>query len=146
MSNPDLPHTASTPFKPSAKKRKSAAKTLATNISSTFRKRPWTYLHLILLGSDAKPVTSVDEITARTHLTSALNQFLGLSGTAIVVDILQVTGHVVYIRVPREDSRAVIEAVSGWIGGGAGHAWRIVGRGEWLGALKHGDGRELFEE
>ena len=48
---------------------------------------------------------------------------------------------------PREDSKAVVEAVSGWVGGGDGErvAWRVMGRGEWLGAVIRGGGRELYE-
>lgn len=43
------------------------------------------------------------------------------------------------------------EAVSGWVGrrgageGGGEVAWRVVRRGDWLGAVVAGTGREVFE-
>lgn len=138
------PKNAGTPVL-SSRKRKSAAKSADNTFSATFRKLPWTYLHLALLAADATPAPAVDEIFVRTCITSALKQFLGLTGTAISVDILDVTGHDVYIRVPREDGKTVVEALSGWVGGGSAAAWRIKGRSEWLGALKGGDGQDLFD-
>lgn len=88
--------------------------------------------------------TDLDALTARTHLTSALSQFLGVTGTAISVDILKIEsvsppsssssssrkydpegrgrgggggGVYLWIRVPREDASAVVAAMSSWIGG-----------------------------
>lgn len=45
---------------------------------------------------------------------------------------------------------AVGEAVSGWVGRrGAGEegevGWRILGRGDWLGAVVAGTGKDVFE-
>jgi ribonuclease P/MRP protein subunit POP8 len=76
-------------------------------------------------------------------LTSALNQFLGIYGTAVPVDILKCEGPNVWIRVPREDSSATTEALSGWIGK-TEVAWQIKASGTWLGGLSSGDGRDLF--
>lgn len=94
------------------------------------------------------PTNPLDAITARTHLTSALSQFLGLTGTAIAIDILHLAGPDVWIRVPREDGAAVLAALTAWVGdqGGDGVGWRVRGRADWLGALG-GRGRgKLFEE
>lgn len=53
----------------------------------------------------------------------------------------------VWVRVPREDGAAVVAALSSWIGGGtsgANVAWRVCAKGNYLGALVHGSGRDLF--
>lgn len=58
----------------------------------------------------------------------------------------------VWIRVPRQDARAVVSALSSWVGvnntGGAGGggnvAWRICAKGNFLGALIAGSGGDLF--
>lgn len=103
----------------------------------------------------------LDALSARTYLSSALSQFLGLTGTAIPIDILKIepgssssspsTGSdksdCVWVRVPREDAAAVVAALSSWIGGGASGtnvAWRVCAKGNYLGALVHGSGRDLF--
>lgn len=111
----------------------------------TIRNPPFTYLHLTLLSSS---VLALDILTARTYLTSALQQFLGVTGTAIPIDFLKVEGPDAWVRVPREDGGAVVSAVTGWVGGGTGGAvgWRVVGRGDWLGSVVAGGGREVFED
>lgn len=108
----------------------------------TIRNPPFSYLHLTLLA----PATTVfDLLTARAHLTSALNQFLGITGTAIPVDFLKIEHHDVWVRVPREDGAAVVSAISGWVGG-EGVAWRILEKGDWLGAVVAGGGSRIFEK
>ena len=114
----------------------------------TIRSPPYTYIHLSLLSNSTSSTlgkdSPLDEITIRTCLTSALSQFLGLTGTAIPIDILKVEDKDCWIRVPRQDGRAVIEAASGWLGDNM--AWRIKGNSTWLSGLVHGDGRDLFED
>ncbi|KAL8646956.1 MAG: hypothetical protein Q9226_006634 [Calogaya cf. arnoldii] len=116
--------------------------------TTTIRHLPWTYFHLVLISSSEVTSRStdaeVDILTARTYLTSALQQFFGVTGTAIPVDFLKVDGRSIWIRVPRDDSAVVVSAISGWIGR-EGVAWRIKGRSEWLGSLVAGDGSDLFE-
>jgi ribonuclease P/MRP protein subunit POP8 len=115
--------------------------------SITIRNPPHTYLHLTLLTTTvpSSKQPPVDILTARTYLTSALSQFLGLTGTAIPVDFLKVEGRDVWIRTPREDSIAVVGALSQWIGKDWGVSWRVKAKGEWLGAVIAGDGQKLFE-
>jgi len=118
--------------------------------SITIRNPPHTYLHLTLvtsspfgiLNSKAAPI---DILTARTHLTAALAQFLGLTGTAIPADFLKVEGREVWVRVPREDGAVVVGALSQWIGSDSSLSWRVRGNGVWLGAVGVGDGSQLFE-
>lgn len=103
------------------------------------------------------PIQPLDTLSARSYLSSALSQFLGLTGTAIPIDILKIENSSptekydsAWIRVPREDAAAVVGAVSSWIGGGnksvgsADVAWRICAKGNFLGALVAGSGADLF--
>ncbi|KAG2412767.1 hypothetical protein HFD88_010324 [Aspergillus terreus] len=130
--------------------------------SFTARNPAWTYLKLQLVHQPGTSVSiqsaPLDPLTARTYLTAALSQFLGLTGTTISIDILKVspeteqeqpTEKIVWIRVPRQDASAVVAAVSSWIGGGSGGAagnvaWRIRAKGNYLGALVQGSGSDLF--
>ena len=115
--------------------------------SVTIRNPPYTYLHLSLLtstlsSSDQPPV---DILTTRTYLTSALGQFLGLTGTAIPIDFLKVEGSSVWIRVASDDGVAIVGAMSQWVGKEGAVSWRVKARGAWLGAVAAGDGAHLFE-
>ncbi|KAJ5287194.1 hypothetical protein N7478_002880 [Penicillium angulare] len=161
-----------TPAPPQATKRK-ANDTNTPTIQFTSRNPPWTYLKLQLIPQPGSLSTQpFDALSARTYLSSALSQYLGLTGTAIPIDILKVEGassaedtqntsstttrnkSFVWIRVPRDDGAAVVAALSSWISGGGGggsgsgsgatFAWRICAKGNYLGALVAGSGRDLF--
>ena len=114
----------------------------------TIRNPPFTYLHLTLLTSSASlqlpNSPPVDILTARAHLTSALSQFLGITGTAIPIDFLKVEGRDAWIRVPREDAVAVAGALTQWVGKDGGVSWMVKGTGNWLGVVAADDGHELF--
>ncbi len=75
----------------------------------------------------------LDAITVRTYLTSALSSFLGLTGTAIPVDILKVEARQVWIRVPAEDASMVVASIGQWADPNQVVSWKIEGRGTWLG-------------
>ena len=115
--------------------------------SINIRNPPYTYLHLMLLTatlpSSSQP--PVDILTARTYLTSALSQYLGLTGTAILIDFLKIEGRSVWIRVPREDGVALVGALSQWVGKEGDVSWRVKAKGEWLGSVVAGNGEHLFE-
>lgn len=115
----------------------------------TIRNPPFTYLHLTLLTSSASPQTPnsspIDILTVRAHLTSALSQFLGITGTAIPIDLLKVEGRDAWIRVPREDAVAAAGALSQWVAKDGGISWRVKGTGDWLGVVAAEDGHELFQ-
>jgi len=111
---------------------------------------PFSYAHLALITSSPS-ITTLDEITVRSYLTSALTQFLGLSGAAISIDILKVEGTDgkklvtagdVWLRVPREDLAPFLAAVGGWVGEGGKVGWRVKGSGNWLSALVGGRDEE----
>ena len=107
---------------------------------------PFKYFHLVLVVSNTStPVSaSLDILTARTYLTSALQQYLGLSGTAIPVDILKMAGNEVWIRVPRETGNGVQGALSQWLGKDGNVSWRVKGQSDFVGILAVGRGQDLF--
>jgi len=153
--NEPLPSAINPPKPPAPKRTPPPTITTAAHqkTHTLIHPAPWLYLRLELYG----PTTTADELdalTARTYLTSALSQFLGLTGAAIPVDILHLRGREVWVRVARGDGSAVVAAVSGWVGGGGGGGagqgsavgWRVRGRGAWLGGLVGGDGGDLFGE
>ncbi|KAJ5702412.1 hypothetical protein N7488_009960 [Penicillium malachiteum] len=148
--------------------KRKATEEKSTTINFTSRNPPWTYLKLQLIShSDTPSTQTLDALSARTYLSAALSQFLGLTGTAIPIDILKVepapSGTItspqnlssatmknynsVWVRIPRDDAAAVVAALSSWVGSGgngANIAWRVCAKGNFLGALVAGSGRELF--
>ncbi|RAK83679.1 hypothetical protein BO79DRAFT_277485 [Aspergillus costaricaensis CBS 115574] len=137
-------------------KRKSDSSTPKT-IHFTSRTPTWTYLKLQLINNpptSSTTSTPLDPLTARTYLSAALSQFLGLTGTSIPIDILKISPpspSTVWTRVPRDDAAAVVAALSSWIGGsanasggGGSVAWRVCAKGNYLGALVNGGGGEVF--
>ncbi|MCJ1351287.1 MAG: hypothetical protein MMC33_001271 [Icmadophila ericetorum] len=109
----------------------------------TIRALPYTYLHLSLVSAVPRQ-DPIDYLTARNYLTAALQQFLGLTGIAISIDFLKVEEQDVWIRVPREDGKAVQEAASAWVSDVV--SWRVKGKSDSLGALVAGNGREFFKD
>lgn len=152
--NEPLPSAINPPLPPPpSPKRKLPPPTTAAHqkTHTLIHPAPWLYLHLELHGPTTTTTSDdLDALTARSYLTSALSQFLGLTGAAIPVDILHLRGREVWVRVARGDGSAVVAAVSGWVGGGGGQGsavgWRVRGRGAWLGGLVGGDGGDLFAE
>lgn len=140
---PDAPGNDSAAQPATHQTRKKTNQTILAQV--TLQKPTWTYLHLALHSS---PPSSqpMDPSTARLHLTSALKQFLGLTGEAIPIDFLKLEDRDLWIRVPRADGAAVVAALSGWVGGseGATVGWRIKGKDDWLNRLSCGDGMDLF--
>ncbi len=87
----------------------------------------------------------LDSLTVRSHIMSALTQFLGVTGSAISVDILKVEGTECWIRVPREDLSPILAALGGWVGGSETEGkvgWRTKGSGNWLSVLVGESGKE----
>ena len=131
------------------RKRKPSKATVSSQF--TIRKPPWSYLHLSLVtpstlrAAGEEPTgtaASPDAITVHMLLQSALRQFLGLHGTAIPINIFKIQKQDVWIRVPREDSSALMAALGGWIGKG-GEGWRVKSSGCW--GPQVGNGSDLFE-
>src|SRR5271163_4408291 len=91
------------------------AESVPKEMTYTLRGSPYTYLHLSLTNiTKSTDRAALDDITARTYLTSALSQYLGLTGSAIPIDILKVADQDLWIRVPEQDASAVVAAVGQW--------------------------------
>ncbi|KAL6242815.1 hypothetical protein RBB50_010461 [Rhinocladiella similis] len=116
---------------------------LTTNF--TLRNPPYSYFHLSLRSlSPGEPAQFLDEITTRSYLTAALQQYLGLTGTAIPIDILKTEGPNAWIRVPKDDEPGVAGALAQWTSP-KGVNLRIEGRGSWLGGVV-GGGKDAANE
>jgi len=114
-------------------------KRVQTEVTVTLRGTPYSYLRLSVISIDGRVARHpLDAITARTYLTSALSQYLGLTGTAIPIDILKVTDQDFWVRVPKEDVSAVVAAVGQWVNALVGISLKIEGRGDWLGGVVAG--------
>ncbi|TAQ90403.1 hypothetical protein B7494_g1262 [Chlorociboria aeruginascens] len=112
--------------------------------TKTIKTPPFSYACLELISEAITPI-QLDEITVRSYITSALTQFLGLTGAAISIDILKVDGKECWIRVPREDLSPLIGAVGGWVGGGDPEGqvgWRVKASGNFLSTLVGNHGVE----
>ena len=105
-----------------------------------------------------QPNQDTDILTLKQHLNHAMTRFLGLTGSAISIDILHVTKYFeleqgdqrisraitsvtklgkVVIRVHRDDANAVMAAVGAYTSGehGIDVGFSVLAKGAWLGAL-----------
>ncbi|KAK3494012.1 hypothetical protein B0T13DRAFT_513276 [Neurospora crassa] len=122
-----------------------------TLTQTTIRSPVFSYAHLSLVSpfpsSSSQNTPSLDTLTARHYLTTALRQFLGDTGASLAIDMLLVKGTECWVRVPREDMAAFAAAVTAYpghnVGGEEQMLMRVVGCGDWLGALvgREGEGR-----
>lgn len=107
--------------------------------TKTIRAPPFSYacLELKIESLQLPSSTSLDELTVRSYITSALTQFLGITGSAISVDILKIERRQCWVRVPRQDLSPFVAAVGGWTGltedGDVG--WNLKAKGNWLSSL-----------
>ena len=112
--------------------------------TTTIKTPPFSYACLELI-SESMAAIRLDDLTVRAYITAALSRFLGLTGSAISVDILKVEGGECWIRVPREDLGAVTAAVGGWVGENEERekvGWRVKASGNWLSSLVGDQGIE----
>jgi len=126
-------------------KRKLSKATKSYDITSRTIKAPAFSYACLELVSDPPSKVPLDDLTVRSYLTSAFTQFLGLTGSAISVDILKVEPKECWIRVPREDLSSVVAAAGGWIGRGQDGievGWKLRASGNWLGSLVGGRSAE----
>ena len=154
-----------------AEKRKRKRKEKETHIlhQTTFRKPTWAYFHLTLVtpgtasqtpSASAAPSDSrdIDALTVSTLLVQPLTAYLGITGSAMPIDILHTQSRNAYVRIPRQDARVFRAGLSNWIGGcDAGSvpgvkeggrvnvAWRVVTEGGSLALLRRA-GEEHFGE
>lgn len=138
------------------KRKKSLSSSHRAHTTLRLSHPPYAYLHLFLTSSSSISTTNtrhtgaspkqslieLDALTIRTHLTVALSSFLGLTGTAIPIDVMKHSGYVngendIWIRVPTEDRSAVVAALGAWMGRGdkeedGTFGWRVLDTGAWL--------------
>lgn len=101
--------------------------------TTTIQTPPYAYAHLELITTTAM---TLDNLQVRSYLTSALKQFLGLTGSGMPIDILKVDGKECWVRVPRQDLGAFAAALAVWPGSGSAvTGFLIRAAGDWLGAL-----------
>ena len=112
--------------------------------TKTIKEPPFSYACLELISESTTSEIKLDDLTVRSYIMAALTQFLGLTGSAISVDILKVDGRECWIKVPREDLSPVMAAVGGWVGGTEGGkvGWRFKASGNWLSSLVGNQGVE----
>ncbi|KAK6833660.1 hypothetical protein PG987_008354 [Apiospora arundinis] len=80
----------------------------------------------------------LDALQVRSYCTAALQQFLGIAGTAISIDILKVDGADCWLRIPRDNLGAFSAAITAWRGtneNGVHVTFQIKGCSDWLGSL-----------
>lgn len=109
---------------------------------------PPSALKSITPAPEVSSKNSLDMLTFRSHVTAALTLFLGLTGSAIDVDVLKIEGNECWVRVPREDLSAVLAALGGWTGkisldGKVG--FNVKASGNWLGSIvSHREASEIW--
>ena len=113
-------------------------------VTTTIRTNKWAYAHLRVIPEGHSSHLELDLLQAKSFCTTALGEYLGISGRAVPVDILKVTGNEFWVRVPSRDLPRFDAALSAWNGpsiDGRKHAVISVASSEWLGTLISRDGQ-----
>lgn len=108
------------------------------------RSPPFAYAQLELV-TDGPAALELDNLIVRSYCTSALRQFLGLSGVAISIDILKADGSDCWVRVPRQDLGAFSAALTAWKGtkeDGSHCLLRVKQCSDWLGPMVGSNGQD----
>lgn len=120
-------------------------------LSCTLKAPAFSYAHLEVFreGDDRRAsgssASTTDMLQFRSYCTSALTQFLGVTGAAIPLDILKVQGNECWLRVPRPDLGAFAAAVTAWPGTrdqGSHLVLRVRQCSDWLGSMVGRDGQD----
>jgi ribonuclease P/MRP protein subunit POP8 len=133
----DTTMTEAPPSTSTTQKQQKAAKGHEIT-NKTIKTPPFSYVYLELISKSTTSEIRLDDLIVRSYIMAALTQFLGLTGSAISVDILKAQGRECWIRVPREDLSPVLAAVGGWVGDSEEQGkvgWRVKASGNWLSSL-----------
>ncbi|KAJ2970348.1 hypothetical protein NQ176_g8227 [Zarea fungicola] len=100
----------------------------------------FSYVHLRLHtdASSGYDRVVLDDLLVKSYCTNALRQYLGLTGAAIPLDLLKVTGADCWLRIPRDDVKpfaAAITACRGSVENGTHCLLRIERCSDWLGTI-----------
>ncbi|EWC45607.1 hypothetical protein DRE_05168 [Drechslerella stenobrocha 248] len=119
----------------------------------TLRGPEWHYLHLQMTFDPPHPAAFTspsyppDPLTWKTRLDAALSIFLGVSGTSIPTDLLDLSGDKLLLRIPREDAPRYMAAIGGWADTVEGRTvgFRILNNSDFLmSVVIAGDSASLF--
>ncbi|KAH7152469.1 hypothetical protein B0J13DRAFT_620021 [Dactylonectria estremocensis] len=113
-------------------------------LTCTVKDPPFSYAHLELVTDGAAPV-ELDNLQVKSYCTTALRQFLGVTGVAISLDILKVQGSHCWLRVPRHDLASLAAAITAWKGtndNGVQCVLQVRQCSDWLGAMVGADGQD----
>lgn len=108
------------------------------SMSTTLRSNRWAYVRLQVQPEGHTKKHELDILEARSFCSTALNQYLGISGGAISIDMLKVDGCEFWIRIPSNALTRFNAAVASWNGpmiGDKKYTMMVVGYSEWLGTL-----------
>lgn len=122
-------------------------------LTCTAKSPRFSYAHLELITSSIEaPASSLlssseqlDNLQVKSYCTSALRQFLGLTGQAIPVDVLKVQGVDCWVRVPKPDLSMFAAAITAWRGSsedGVIRSLRLTQCSDWLGSMVGSDGQD----
>ncbi|KAH6892064.1 hypothetical protein B0T10DRAFT_559662 [Thelonectria olida] len=112
-------------------------------LTCTIKAPSFSYVHLELV-TDSTPA-ELDNLQVKSYCTTALRQFLGLTGAAISLDILKVEGSHCWLRVPRPDLGSFAAAITAWKGtndNGVQCVLLIRQCSDWLGVMVGTDGQD----
>ncbi|TQS31511.1 hypothetical protein Golomagni_08205 [Golovinomyces magnicellulatus] len=115
--------------------------------TTTIKDTQFSYAHLTLSTNGPDSIV-LDDLQVKSYCNGALQQFLGLTGLAIPVDILKVTETDCWLRVPRQDLSNFAAAITAWRGkteGTTQYLLRIKQCSDWLGTLVGPDESNLWE-
>lgn len=115
-------------------------------LTCTIKTPPFSYAHLQLVtDDDADGAPELDNLQVKSYCTSALRQFLGITGMAISLDILKVDGPDCWLRLSRQDLGPFAASITAWKGtseGGVQRLLRIKQCSDWLGTMVGSNGQE----
>ncbi|KAK5993207.1 hypothetical protein PT974_06636 [Cladobotryum mycophilum] len=114
-------------------------------LTCTLKTPTFAYAHLELITDRQDEPIELDNLQVKSYCTAALRQFLGLTGSAIPLDILKVNGSECWIRVPRQDLGPFAAAITAWKGtndDGVQCLLRLKKCSDWLGTMVGSDGQD----
>ncbi|KAK1243567.1 hypothetical protein MKX08_001705 [Trichoderma sp. CBMAI-0020] len=83
-------------------------------LTCTIKSPSFSYIHLELLTDPPDASVELDNLQVKSYCTAALTQFLGITGSAISLDILKIEESGCWIRVPRDDLGPFAAALTAW--------------------------------
>ncbi|KZL85125.1 hypothetical protein CI238_09340 [Colletotrichum incanum] len=117
-------------------------------ITCTIKTPLFSYAQLELVTDSPQALDAtagLDNLQVRSYCNAALRQFLGVTGSAIPVDILKVDGNQCWLRVPRPDLSPFAAAITAWAGvseQGSRRVLRVKQCSDYLGAMVGADGQD----